>query len=323
MTTRRVVATLLCILAPALHAQGERLPIPTLHHVGLNSVNPDAAIEWYLKLWPAARRTTFAGLPGVEADMLLLFTEVERPPAGAWRDDVHHSEPKSAFWHIGASTNTTDIAARLATIGITHLPLYLRPSDTAHVWRAGLSPYAGTLTAAQLDTATAAAPRDGGFSYIVAPDGVLFELVGVPGTKDSFAHLHFFHAQPLCAMNWYVEQLGMALPTGRTLSRPCDSAHAEPGWPSLERVGTVRQPSGGVRFSNGAMSWYPRTGLVPSRGQALDHVAFTVADLNSTLARLRRSGVRILREPYPFGDTRAAMIEDPDGLSIELVEERD
>ena len=92
---------------------------------------------------------------------------------------------------------------------------------------------------------------------------------------------------------------------------------------NANRVGTVRLPSGGVRFANGSMSWYPRKGLAPSRGQALDHIAFAVNDLDAVLNRLRRNGVRILMEPYPFGDSRAAMIEDPDGLSIELVEDRD
>ena len=318
----RFITAVVLLSAPALHAQFERLPVPKLHHVGLNSVDPDAAIAWYLRLWPSAHRTTLAGFPGVEAEMLMLFTKVDHPPAGVWSDALHRSEPQSAFWHIGANTNTTDIAARLATIEITHQPLYLRPTDSTHVWRAGLAPYLGLLTASQLDTASVAAPRDGGFSYIVAPDGVLFELVGTPTTKDSFSHLHFFHSQPHCAANWYVEQLGMALPVGRSAVKPCDVPHTEPSWPSLERTGTVRQPSAGVRFANGSVSWYPRTGLVPSRGQALDHVAFEVEDLRAVLLRLRRNGVRVLVEPYDFGDTRAAMIEGPDGLSIELVEVR-
>jgi predicted enzyme related to lactoylglutathione lyase len=61
---------------------------------------------------------------------------------------------------------------------------------------------------------------------------------------------------------------------------------------------------------------------VPSRGQGLDHVAFLVTGLDAMLERLRRAGVKVLAGPYAFDDTRAAMIEDPDGLSIELVEGR-
>jgi catechol 2,3-dioxygenase-like lactoylglutathione lyase family enzyme len=80
------------------------------------------------------------------------------------------------------------------------------------------------------------------------------------------------------------------------------------------------------------MSWYPRqcTGtrcgrdqpLVPSRGQVIDHVAFAVADFDVLLAKLRRAGVKILEQPHAFGNTRAFMIEDLDGLAVELVERR-
>jgi catechol 2,3-dioxygenase-like lactoylglutathione lyase family enzyme len=315
---------------------------PELHHVGLNSVDPERAIAWYLKVWPSAKRTTFAGQPGVHGDMMLLFNKVDRAPTGAWRDDLHRSDPQSAFWHIGANINTTDMKPRLAAVGVTHLPLYTSPRDTQSVWRSGLSPYLGTLTAKQFDTVTAtAAPRDGGFSYVVAPDGVLFEFTGGPGTRESFSHLHFFHEKPLCAANWYVEHLGMELPPTRSASggetprpawNPCDVAYGEAGWPSLEQVGTIRTPSGGVRFANGSMSWYPRQcvgnrcgreqPLSPSRGQALDHVAFAVDDFDGLLSRLRRAGVKVIEEPHAFGDTRAFMIEDPDGLAIEVVEKR-
>ncbi len=314
--------------------------MPQLHHVGLNSVDPDRAIEWYLKVWPAAKKTVVAGQPAVHADMLLLFNRVDRPPAGAWRDAVHRSEPQSAFWHIGAFTNTTDMAPRLKDVGVTHLPLYISPNDSQSVWRSGLAPYAGTLTAKQFPAAPAP-PRAGGFSYVVAPDGVLFEFTGGPDTRDSFSHVHFYHEQPLCAANWYVEHLGMELPpvrdsAGRETQRPpwqpCEAAHGEAGWPSLEQIGTIRQPSGSVRHGNGTMSFYPRQcvgdrcgrdqPLVRSRGQALDHVAFTVDSLDALLVKLRRAGAKILQEPYAFGDTRAFIIEDPDGLAIELIQAR-
>ena len=319
----------------------DRDEMPQLHHVGLNSVDPERAIAWYLTAWPSARRTEVAGQPGVAADMLLLFTQVDRPPPGAWRDDLHRAEPQSAFWHIGATINTTDMQARLRDAGIAHLPLFTSPADTVGVWRSGLAPYAGTRPAAQLATADTAPPRAGGFSYVVAPDGVLFEFTGGPDTRPALSHVHFFHERPLCAANWYVAHLGMELPplrdsTGAESSRPpwspCDVPVGEAGWPSLERIGTIRQPAGGVRFGNGAMQWYPRQcvgdrcgtdqPLVRSRGQALDHVAFTVVDLDALLARLRAAGVTVLEEPYAFGDTRAVMIEDPDGLAIELIERR-
>ena len=327
------------IARPSVLAQAPASAAPRLHHVGLNSIDPEKAIAWYLKVWPSATRTTVAGYPAVQSDMLVLFNKVDRPPAGAWRTDLHRAESQSAFWHIGANINTTDIKERLNAIGVFHLPLFIAPNDTTKtVWRSGLAPYAGTPSAAQLANAAAAPPRDGGFSYVVAPDGVLFELTGGPGTRDAFSHIHFYHEQPLCAANWYVEHLGMELPPMRDSSgkesprapwSPCDVKYGEAGWPSLESIGTIRQPSGNVRFANGTMSWYPRQcvngrcgrdeKLVPSRGQVLDHVAFLVEDLDSLYTKLRREGVKVIEAPHAFGDTRAFMIEDLDGLAIELV----
>jgi len=336
-------AIVLLLFAPHIaKAQGAPASLPRLHHVGLNSVDPDKAIAWYLKVWPSAKRTTFAGFPAVDSDMLVLFNKVDRPPAGAWRDDLHRAEAQSAFWHIGANINTTDIKDRLNSVGVFHLPLYISPTDTAKtVWRSGLAPYAGTPNAAQLAKTEPAAPRDGGFSYVVAPDGVLFELTGGPGTKDSFSHIHFFHEQPLCAANWYVEHLEMQLPPVRDSSgaesarapwNPCDVKFGDAGWPSLEPIGTIRQPAGSVRFANGTMSWYPRQclgdrcgrdqKLVPSRGQVLDHVAFMVDDFDALYAKVKREGVKVLEPPHAFGDTRAFMIEDLDGLAIEIVAAR-
>ena len=341
--SRHLTALGLCAavsIAGAARAQTPpRASMPQLHHVGLNSVDPARAIEWYLKVWPSAKKTEVAGLPGVESDMLLLFTKVSRPPAGAWRDDLHRSEPQSAFWHIGANTNTTDVATRLERVGITHLPLFTSPTETKTVWRSGLAPYAGTLSATQLTSAAPAPPREGGFSYVVAPDGVLFELTGGPATRDSFSHMHFYHEHPLCAANWYVEQLGMELPPVRDSSGveharkaydPCVAPFGEAGWPALEPAGTIRQPNASVRFGNGSMAWYPRQcqgdrcgrdqPLVPSRGQALDHVAFTVDSLDALMVRLRAAKVKVLEGPYQFGGARAFMIEDLDGLSIELID---
>ena len=322
-----------------ISAQSATASMPRLHHVGLNTVDPEKAIAWYLEVWPSATRTTFAGFPAVRSDMLVLFNKVDRPPAGAWRNDLHRAESQSAFWHIGANINTTDIKERLNSVGVFHLPLFIGPNDTTRiVWRSGLAPYAGTPSAAQLAKIEPAPPRDGGFSYVVAPDGVLFELTGGPGTRDAFSHIHFYHEQPLCAANWYVEHLGMELPPVRDSSgkesprapwSPCDVKYGDAGWPSLEPIGTIRQPSGSVRFGNGTMSWYPRQcvggrcgrdeKLVPSRGQVLDHVAFVVVDLDQLYAKLRRDGVKILEPVHEFGGMRAFMIEDPDGLAIELV----
>lgn len=313
---------------------------PRLHHVHLNSVDPEAAVEWYQAFWPSIRPVTIAGSVGFEAEMFVLFDEVDSPPPGGWDSSLHRPAAQSPFWHFGLFTNTTDRFENLAASGIDVLPLFIGPDGRETVMRSGLVPYQGMQTEERLGSVEPAAARFGGFGYVVGPDGALIELTGGPNTTDSFTHVHFFHENPRCAANWYVEHLGFTLPpvrdreTGETRERepwdPCEGEFAEPTWPSLEPIGTIRGPNASVRYDGGSISFYPRQchgdrcgapePLHRSRGQVLDHVAFTVHGLDAMVERLREAGVTILEEPYPFENTHAVMIEDLDGLAIELIE---
>ena len=40
------------------------------------------------------------------------------------------------------------------------------------------------------------------------------------------------------------------------------------------------------------------------------------------MARLKSEGVKVLEEIHPWGSLRAAMIEGPDRIAIEVVEEK-
>ena len=52
----------------------------------------------------------------------------------------------------------------------------------------------------------------------------------------------------------------------------------------------------------------------------VDHVGISYPDLDPVLAHLEARGVPILEGPYPHGDTRAVLIEDLDGMALELIE---
>jgi hypothetical protein len=39
------------------------LPMPTFHHIHINSVNPEASLDWYSRYWPKGKKTTYAGFP--------------------------------------------------------------------------------------------------------------------------------------------------------------------------------------------------------------------------------------------------------------------
>lgn len=311
-----------------------------LHHAHLNTVDVAAALAWYESVWPEGSPGEIAGHAAFLAEMPLLFNEVPAPPPGGFREDLGRSDPQSALWHIGAFINTTGLFETLERRGTRVLRLYTRPDDAPHVLRSGLAPYAGIVTATGLDTVEASGPRDGGFGYLLGPDGVLFELTGGPTTTPSFSHVHIFHEQPRCAANWYVDALGMTLPPRRDDAgnlapharwEGCgDGELGDAGWPSLESAGTLRSPNARVLYEGGSFSFYPRQcqggrcgtdqRLMSSRGQVIDHVAFSVPSLAGWRAHLESLGVQVLEGPYRFGTGQAMMVEGPDGLLIELVE---
>lgn len=55
-----------------------------------------------------------------------------------------------------------------------------------------------------------------------------------------------------------------------------------------------------------------------------DHLAFTVEDMDKTLAAMREAGVTITDEPYRLAASGnlLAFVEDPDGSLIELIEKK-
>lgn len=55
-----------------------------------------------------------------------------------------------------------------------------------------------------------------------------------------------------------------------------------------------------------------------TRGRNFGHLAFAVADIHATCARLAGGGVTILRPPR---DGRMAFVASPDGISVELLQE--
>jgi hypothetical protein len=121
-----------------------------------------------------------------------------------------------------------------------------------------------------------------------------------------------------------------ALQNGRW--EPCDVPVGEVSYPTFMRQGQLRIPIGTVRFANGTFPAYPRQcrngrcgpgndqPLTKSRGQVVDHLGFTYPNLDAVIAHLKSRNIPILEGPYKLGDTRAIMIEDLDGLALELIE---
>jgi len=54
----------------------------------------------------------------------------------------------------------------------------------------------------------------------------------------------------------------------------------------------------------------------------LDHLAFEVNNLDSTILSMKKAGVEIAKEPFSLkgGEKRIAFIKDPNGIWVELIE---
>src|SRR5205814_2031223 len=155
------------------------LPAPGFHHLHLNSVDPEAAIKFYVQQFPRSTKTAWGGLPALAApnDVLLLFTRVATPPP---------TSPQTALWHFG--WHVTDTRASLQTyesrrdVGL--LPLYTTDAGGS-VWISS-DTWPGTggvpgRTKAQIGEAIAAGvqpARSGGFGYMRGPDDALVEYAG-------------------------------------------------------------------------------------------------------------------------------------------------
>jgi hypothetical protein len=305
------------------------LPAPGFHHLHLNSVDPEAAIDFYTRQFPTSSKASWGGLPALKApnNVLLLFTRVATAPATA---------PQTAIWHFG--WHVTDTRARLAVYqerpDVTLLPLYTGDDDGTVFVSSDTWPGTGGvlgLTSAQITDAKARGvqpTRSGGFGYMQGPDNAIVEYAG-NHPAERFNHVHLYQEDPFCAQLWYQQHLHAPVYAGRTSSTPLTEAtcKVERGpdrtFPALNPEGMFRTPGAAVAFGDVALLWYMRQGnqpLVSSRGHVTDHIALSVTDLDAWITKLRGEGVTFLAAPYALGDTRAVMIEGPSREALELVE---
>jgi catechol 2,3-dioxygenase-like lactoylglutathione lyase family enzyme len=305
------------------------LPAPGFHHLHLNSVDPDAAIDFYTRLLPTTAKASWGGLPALASpnNVLILFTRVATAPA---------TSPQTAIWHFG--WHVTDSRQTLESYrgrpDITLLPLYTGDEDGSVFISSDTWPGTGGVlgrTKAQIAEAKANGvqpTRSGGFGYLRGPDDALVEYAG-NHPAERFNHVHLFQEDPFCAQLWYGKHLNAPVFAGRTSPTRLTEATCkvprgpDRTFPSLDRDGMFRTPSAAVAFGDVALPWYMRQGdrpLVSTRGHVYDHVALGVGDLDAWVAKLQAEGVRFLEEPYPLGDTRAVMIEGPSREALELVE---
>jgi Glyoxalase/Bleomycin resistance protein/Dioxygenase superfamily len=323
-----VVTSLLAAPRPGLRAQpgGGAVEPLHFHHVHLNSVDPKAAAEYYPKSFAlSATKTTFNGFEAVKTgNIYILFTKVATTPQNEL------TGPQTSVWHFGWNTpNSREYNEKFRKMGLTIAQMW----DAADGKLVDLSSdtLPGFPTQEQileLREKGVQPTRQGGFGYLRGPDGAMIENAQA-GTTERFNHVHMYHEHPNCAMQWYVAHLCARMPQGRggaaapVPTGECKTTtYAPPTWPSFAKTGFVREPSGGVLIDDISISIrpWPGGGLVSTRGRIVDHWAVSTADLTATVTRLKAEGVKFLEEIHPWGNSRAAMIDGPDRIAIEIVE---
>jgi len=306
------------------------LPTPGFHHLHLNSVNPDRAIDFYTQAFPSTSKSTFAGQPALKSptNVWVLFNKVDQPPA---------TEPQTAFWHFG--WHVTDVHKSkdmYVQNGLALLPLYTEESGGTVFTSGDTWPGTGGqlgLTKSGIADAKAKGvkPTGGaGFAYLRGPDDAIIEYQGnMPAER--FNHIHMYHDQPFCAQLWYQTHLNMAS-GGRGNQPPRTEANCrverspDKTWPALTYDGMYRTPSlTSMAFSDVSLFAYMNQGDTPlasTRGHLMYHYALSVANLDAWIAKLRTENVTFLEQPYKIGDYRAVMIQGPSREAIELIELR-
>lgn len=305
---------------------GSRLAVPVFHHLHLNSVNPDAAIDFYTRAFPTTSKTTFAGQPALRSpnNVLVLFNKVAAPPA---------TQPPTAFWHFG--WHVTDVRAtldRFLKLNVTLVPLYTGEGPRTVFISSDTYPGSGGVLGLTRDgvadaKAKGVKPAGGaGFAYLRGPDDALVEYQGnMPAER--FNHVHMYQDQPYCAQLWYQRHLNVAV-APKQAPRTEANCRVERGpdktLPALDWDGMYRTPSvTSTTFGDVSLFWYMNQASTPAgstRGHLMDHIALGVADLDAWVAKLRAEGVTFLEQPYPIGPHRAVLIEGPSKEAIELVE---
>jgi catechol 2,3-dioxygenase-like lactoylglutathione lyase family enzyme len=329
---RAALAAFCLITGSAMSTNAQSpLPAPGFHHLALNSVDPEKAIDFYTKVIPSTSRVMWGGQPALSSpnNVLILFNKVASAPT---------IEPQSALWHFG--WHFLDLRATNARIkALPDVKLYPMFSGVGEgMVELSADTYPGTggvlgLTKTQIAEAQARndppGGRPSGFGYMRGPDNVIIEYRGAL-PQERFDHVHMWQDEVFCAQLWYQKHLNAPAlpgrgPGGALTEDNCKVARGpDRTFPAFPKEGMFRTPSAAVVFGDVNLTWYANQGdkpLAPSRGQLYDHIGLSVKDLDAWTAKLRGEGVKFLDGgPVKFGDTRALFIEGPSREALALVE---
>jgi catechol 2,3-dioxygenase-like lactoylglutathione lyase family enzyme len=299
----RIGATLLCaaaLTAPAQEKPSQPVaPLAHFHHLHLNTTDPQASISFYTSKLPSEKRKFGGALDAVWAhNSWLLFTKVNAAPK---------SEITSAIWHMGWGGGE-DMKAT-----------YQKQVDSGAKFQTPIT-----------DISDQCDGKGGNgrffFSYIDGPDHALIELYTTAANATHFQHLHLLSADPIAAAEWYIKEFGLQR---RSPAPPSAEVRYRCGRQTAPSVGLIMDGMNIIIYPVGNAqaafpdAWKGREGIESSQGHTIDHLGFSVDNLDQTLERLKQDGVKLTDEPRSVfgGKLKFAFIEGPDHIRIEVLED--
>jgi catechol 2,3-dioxygenase-like lactoylglutathione lyase family enzyme len=290
---------LICVLAALAVRSQPPLPVAHFHHLHLNTTDPQAAIEFYTSKLESEKRK-FAGVEDAvfAYNSWLLFTKVATAPK---------SEITSGIWHMGWGG------------GDNMKETYQKQVDN------------GTKFATPITDLSDQCDGKGGngrfyFAYIDGPDHALIELNTTAAANRYFGHVHLLSEDPIAAAEWYMKEFGLTRrgsgPPSREVRYRCGRQTGPSVSLMMDDVSVIIYPVGNAKAAFPG-AWKGRDQIESSQGHSIDHLGFSVENLDQTLARLKNDGVRITGEPRSMagGKLRYAFIEGPDRVRIEVLED--
>lgn len=129
----------------------------------------------------------------------------------------------------------------------------------------------------------------------VASSGSLIGRAQAPVATLPYDHIHLNVPDPAAGANWYEKNFG-----GKRITEAPD-----------------RLMFGSTRFM-----FLRKADATPSAGSAIDHVGFSVPDLDATMKELESAGVKVTTPAREVpGLFKLAFVEDPWGARIEVVQD--
>lgn len=289
MTRSVATAALAALVFSALVFSQDTVPAAHWHHVHMNATDPKASVDFYTSKFDCEKGRYRDRADAVWAQKSwLLFDKVKAAPP---------SDIVSPIWHIGWGAEDMQATYEKQTAS-------------------------GTRFQTPITDISALAGRPPGnffYAYVDGPNHELIELN--TANHHHFGHLHLLSNDPPAAGEWYAKHLGIPLRGKQTQKRMYEGFPVAPSAAlQADNVSILIFPVEYARVS-WPKNWDDRKDFEPTRGRAIDHIAFSVDDVTVTLARLRDEGVKVLEPPHNVIGVRSAMIEGPDHIAIELVEE--